>query len=192
MTDHPGMFSPRIADMRQLLEDEDLNDTARRRIETAIEEIDTEWSNRKRSGYEKGIAERDRNHEEVLAAVGEFRDAVAQATDDVRNGRRPADDVRKWLRDVRADFDKLTKWHRGIEASEQRLTDVEAMTASDYQEAQFERFPLTMNGATTLGAKLAEYANRRPAHRGPRLSKAQIDAEQDTLLKELRRGNRQG
>jgi hypothetical protein len=184
MTDHPGLSSPRIADMRQLLESEELNDTARRRVETAIEEIETVWANRKREGYDKGVAERDRNHAELLEATNQFRELIKQRADDVRNGRWSAAEARSWLRDVRADFDKLTRWHRGIESSEERLTEVDAMTVDQFQAAQFTRFPMTAGASPTLAAKLAEDANRRTSRRtGPGLSKAQIDADQEALAR---------
>ena len=119
---HPGFTSPRLADMRLVLDEVPLADRERRAVETALAGVETEWQTKKQESYGQGVAERDRQHGEVIGAAEQFIDAIAEARDDVRNGRRSGREVRAWLRDARADFDKLVEQHRGDASGESRAT----------------------------------------------------------------------
>ncbi|GAA1203214.1 hypothetical protein [Pseudonocardia alaniniphila] len=184
---HPGYMSPRLADMRRVLDEEPLSDKQRRLVQRALADIEGDWKNSHTDAYERGLAARDEQHDEVLEVAGMFCSQISDAHEDVRHGRKSAAEVRAWLRDVRADFEKLTQQHRGIEASEDSLAQLEAMDLDDYQEQQFTRFPLVRQGAPTLNSKLQTIASRREAPRFSALSKAQMDADQDELQRVLRR-----
>jgi hypothetical protein len=184
---HPGLTSPRLADMRMVL-DEVMSDRERRAVESALSDVETEWKGKKKESYEQGVAERDRLHTEVLDVAGQFIDQIAEARDDVRNGRRSGREMRAWLRDARADFDKLVEQHRGILASEASLAAQESQDAAAYQDQFFARFPRLASSAPTLASRVREILSRprRPATT-PYQTREELDRAQDELVRELRR-----
>jgi hypothetical protein len=158
---HPGYSSSKLVDMRRVLDEEPLSDRDRRAVQSALGEIEGEWQDRHRTHYQQGIEARDGQHGEVLDVAEQFVEAIAERRDDVRNGRRPANEVRAWLRDARAAFEQLTQQHRGIEASEEELAAFEGMDVAEFQADRFARFPGAMAGHVTLGQKIAEVQQRR-------------------------------
>ena len=184
---HPGFTSPRLADMRTVLDDVALPDRERRAVESALADVENDWQGRKQESYAHGVDERDRLHTEVLDVAGEFIDQIAEARDDVLNGRRNGRETRAWLRDARADFGKLVEQHRGIIASETALAAREAQDPADFQDETFARFPRLVNGAVTLAAKVRDILSRPRRVAAPYQTRDEIERAQDDLVRELKR-----
>ena len=187
---HPGLTSPRLADMRTALDEMNLSDRERREIEAALASIESEWADKRREAYDQAIKIRDGQHEEVIQVTEAFVETIAERYDDVRNGRRSPQEVRAWLRDVRADFDVLSRQHHGIETSEDRLEAMDAMSVDDYQAQRLARLSSLGASAPTLAGRIAETTRQqRSSANGPRRSREEIDAEQDDLVRALGRGS---
>lgn len=186
MSEHPGFTSPRLCDMRRVLDEVPLSARDHRAAEKALADIEAEWQGKHRDAYTAGVDARDNQHDEVLTVTEQFRELIAETIDDVRNGRRSPKEVRSWLRDVHADHGRLADQHRGIEATEDRLSEYEAMSPDDYQAQVFERHPLLVQGATTLRGKAQDNASRVQPASGAGMS----DDDQDALIREL--GGRPG
>lgn len=186
---HPGLNSTRLADMRTVLDEVALPDRERRAVEAALAGIQAEWENRKQQAYGEGVAERDRQHHEVLDAAEAFIDEITGRRDDVRNGRRTGREVRAWLRDARADFAKLVQQHQGIIASEAKLAEMEAQDPAAYQAQTFARFPSLANSGPTLAQRAGEILRRprRSATGSAGQTKEELDAAQDELVSALKR-----
>lgn len=186
---HPGFNSPRLADMRAVLDEIVLSDRQRRAVETAIAEVEADWEGRKREAYGEGVAERDRLHFDVIDAAEQFIDAVVERQDDVRNGRRTGKEVRAWLRDARAAFDEIVEQHRGVTASEAKLSAMDATPVDDYQNERLSRSSaLGASSFPTLGAKLQDIMRRsRRTTPAPYQTREDFDAGQDALVRELKR-----
>jgi len=186
---HPGFTSLRLADMRRVFDEVPMSDRDRRIYQSALNKIEAEWQTRHQDAYGTGLNARDDQHDQVIEVAGQFSDLMAEAIDDVRNGRRSPTEVRSWLRDVRNDFQKLTQQHEGIEISEGRLAGFESMDLADFQADQLTRFPPLANGMSTLAARAQEIAKAREVASRPRqnLSREQMDADQDALARALRR-----
>lgn len=185
-TQHPGLTSPRLADMRTVLDEVAMSPREQRAVEAALADIETEWTTKKMDAYGQGVAERDRQHHEVLDAAEAFIDAVVERQDDVRNGRRSAKDVRAWLRDARAEFDKLVEQHRGVTASEARLAEQEAQDVADYQDDLFRRMPRLVSSAPTLVSRVREILSRpRQSATAPYQTQEDANRGQDDLVRAL-------
>lgn len=188
---HPGLNSPRLADMRAVLDEVALSNNERYQIESALSEIEADWENQRRTAYDHALGVRDDQHDEVIQVAGEFDALLAERYDDVRHGRCSPQEARAWLRDVRADFDVLTRQHRGIETSEDRLEAMESQSVDTYQAERLARLSTLGASSPTLMTKIAESireqerrsVNQSVQHR----SKEEIDAEQDALARALRR-----
>lgn len=189
MMTHPGLNSPRLIEMRTVLDDVALPDRERRAIEAALAGIQAEWETKKQEAYSEGVAERDRQHHEVLDVAQVFIDDITERRDDVLNGRRSGREVRAWLRDARADFAKLMQQHRGILASEAKLAEMEGQDPAEFQNGFFARFPSLARGAPTLAQRAGEILRRpRRSATGPvGQTKEEFDAAQDALVRELKR-----
>lgn len=183
---HPGLTSPRLADMRAVVDEIALSPREQRAVESALADIEKEWQDRKMDAYGQGVAERDRQHHEVIDAAEAFIDAVVERQEDVRNGRRTGREVRAWLRDARADFDKLIEQHRGVMASEARLAEQESQDVADYQHELFRRMPQLVPSSPTLLVRVREILSRpRQSATAPSQTQEDADRAQDDLVRAL-------
>jgi hypothetical protein len=186
---HPGLNSPRLADMRAVLDEVALSNNERHEIELALSDIEADWESKRREAYDHALGVRDDQHDEVIGAADAFGGVIAEWYDNVRNGRCSPQEARAWLRDVRADFDVLTGQHRGIETSEDRLAAMDTMSVDTYQAERLARLSSLGASSPTLMTKIAEFRReqeRRSQANGFRRSKEEIDAEQDALVRALR------
>lgn len=91
--------------------------------------------------YQDALHVRDRLHGETVAEANEHLDAVRGLQAGLRDGRLTPAEARSQLRDIDAARERLLGTHRGIESSEDRLTEMEAVTPAEHHEAMVGRFP---------------------------------------------------
>lgn len=182
-----GFDSVLLADMRHVVDTVTMSDREKRLASKAVDQLEAHWLGVKQERYAAALSGRDDEHETVLQVAREFKTRLVEAIEDVRNGRRDPGQVRGWLRDVRSDHASLAGIHRTVEAMENELAALNAKTADEFQEDQFRRFPSGASGAPTLAALMAEQERKRREAAAPRLSRQQIDEDQDALADALHR-----
>lgn len=143
---------------------------------------------RHRQAYDNAVGVRDGLHADVIAEANARRDEVLAATEAVRAGRLSAREARSGLRDIIADHDRLMEKHIGIESSEDRLAEFDEMDPEEHQAAQLQRFPMLGRGNPEFAAMIGEPGRgRRPTGH---VDRAQLDADQDALIRALPGGKR--
>lgn len=142
-----------------------------------------------RQAYDNAVGVRDGLHADVIAEANARRDEVLAAIEAVRTGRLSAKEARSGLRDIIADHDRLTEKHVGIESSEDRLAEFDEMDPEEHQSATLQRFPMLGRASSPdFTAMIGEPGKtRRPTGH---IDRAQLDADQDALIRALPGGNR--
>ena len=65
---HPGLNSPRLADMRAVLDEVALSNNERHQIASALSEVESEREAQRREGYGHALGVRDDQHAAVMCA----------------------------------------------------------------------------------------------------------------------------
>jgi hypothetical protein len=85
---HTGFRSRRLSAMREVLDEVPLSDRDRQIVASAIGAVETEWKTQHASSYEQSVAQRDAQHEQVMAAAQQIWSDADDVADAVGVGAR--------------------------------------------------------------------------------------------------------